>query len=44
MADEDNETEGKKKSPLVKIIIFVLVGVIVLAGVVVGTLFVTGFF
>ena len=44
MADEEIEVEEKKKSPLVKIIIFAVVGILVLAGVVVGTMFVTGFF
>jgi flagellar FliL protein len=44
MADEDIEVEEKKKSPLVKIIIFAVVGILVLAGVAVGTMFVTGFF
>ncbi|MFM2240147.1 MAG: hypothetical protein RJA69_1521 [Pseudomonadota bacterium] len=44
MADEEVEVEEKKKSPLVKIIIFAVVGILVLAGVVVGTMFVTGFF
>lgn len=44
MADEEVEVTEKKKSPLVKIIIFAVVGILVLAGVVVGTMFVTGFF
>jgi flagellar FliL protein len=44
MADEENEVEDKKKSPLIKIIIFAVVGILVLAGTVVGTMFVTGFF
>ncbi len=44
MADEVVEEEGAKKSPLVKIIIFAVVGLIVLAGAVVGTLFAVGFF
>ena len=44
MADEDNETEGKKKKPIVKIILLVLGVIILLAGTVFGTLFATGFF
>ena len=44
MADEVVEEEGSKKSPLVKIIILALVGLVVLAGAVVGTLFAVGFF
>ena len=44
MADEVVEEEGAKKSPMVKIIIFAVVGLIVLAGAVVGTLFAVGFF
>lgn len=44
MADEDNETEGKKKSPILKIILLVLGVIILLAGTVFGTLFATGFF
>jgi flagellar FliL protein len=44
MADEDIEVEGKKKSPLIKIIVIALVAILLLAGTVVGTLFVTGFF
>jgi flagellar FliL protein len=44
MADEEIEVEEKKKSPLIKIIIFAVVGILVLAGTVVGTMFVTGFF
>jgi len=44
MADEEIEVEEKKKSPLVKIIIMAVVGILVLAGTVVGTMFVTGFF
>ena len=44
MADEEVEVEEKKKSPLVKIIIMAVVGILVLAGTVVGTMFVTGFF
>lgn len=44
MAEEEGEVEGKKKSPLIKIIVISLVAVILLAGTVVGTLFVTGFF
>lgn len=42
MADE--EVEGKKKSPLVKIIIMAVAGIVLLAGTVVGTMFLTGFF
>jgi len=44
MADEDTEVEGKKKSPIVKIIVIVLLVVILLAGTVVGTLFFAGAF
>ena len=43
-AEVEVEGEGKKKSPLVKIIIFAVAGIVVLAGVVVGTMFLTGFF
>ena len=39
MADEEIEVEEKKKSPLVKIIIFAVVGILVLAGVVGGAVF-----
>jgi flagellar FliL protein len=44
MADEDNETEGKKKSPILKILLLVIGVIILLAGTVFGTLFATGFF
>jgi flagellar FliL protein len=44
MADEEIEVEEKKKSPLVKIIIIAVVGILALVGTVVGTMFVTGFF
>ena len=44
MADEVVEEEGSKKSPLVKIIILAVVGLVVLAGAVLGTLFAVGFF
>jgi flagellar FliL protein len=44
MADEDTEVEGKKKSPIVKIIVIVLLVVILLVGTVVGTLFFAGAF
>jgi len=44
MVDEVVEEEGKKKSPLVKIIIFAVAGIVLLAGTVVGTMFLTGFF
>ncbi len=44
MADEEVEVEGKKKSPLVKIIIIAVAAIVVLAGTVVGTMFLTGFF
>lgn len=44
MADEDTEVEGKKKSPLIKIILVVLLVIILLAGAVGGTLYFTGFF
>ena len=43
-AEVEVEGEGKKKSPLVKIIIFAVAGVVVLAGTIVGTMFLTGFF
>lgn len=44
MSDAEIEVEEKKKSPLVKIIIFAVAGIVVLAGTVVGTMFVTGAF
>lgn len=44
MAEEDTELEGKKKSPIVKIILISVVAIVLLVGTVVGTLFVTGFF
>ena len=45
MADEDTEDEGgKKKSPLLKIILIVLLVLALLVGAIVGTLFFTGFF
>jgi flagellar FliL protein len=44
MADEEIEVEGKKKSPLIKIIVIVLVALLLLIGTAVGTMFVTGFF
>ena len=44
MAEEDTEVEGKKKSPIVKIILIAVVAIVLLVGTVVGTLFVTGFF
>jgi flagellar FliL protein len=44
MADEDTEVEGKKKSPLIKIIVIALVAILLLVGTVFGTLMVTGFF
>ena len=44
MADEEIEVEGKKKSPLIKIIVIVLVVLLLLIGTAVGTMFVTGFF
>lgn len=44
MAEEDTEVEGKKKSPIVKIILISVVAIVLLVGTVVGTLFVTGFF
>ena len=43
-AEVEVEGEGKKKSPLVKIIILAVGGIVVLAGTVVGTMFLTGFF
>lgn len=44
MADEEIEVEGKKKSPLIKIIVIAVVALLLLAGTAVGTMFVTGFF
>lgn len=44
MAEEDTEVEGKKKSPLIKIILIAVVAILLLVGTVIGTLFVTGFF
>lgn len=44
MADEEIEVEGKKKSPLIKIIVIVVVALLLLVGTAVGTMFVTGFF
>ena len=44
MADEVVEEEGKKKSPLVKIIIIAVAAIVLLAGTVVGTMLLTGFF
>lgn len=44
MADEESEVDVKKKSPLIKIVVIALVAIIVLAGTVVGTLFLSGFF
>jgi flagellar FliL protein len=44
MADEEIEVEGKKKSPLIKIIVIALVALLLLVGTAVGTMFVTGFF
>lgn len=45
MADEDTEDEGgKKKSPLLKIILIVLLVLVLLIGAIMGTLFFTGFF
>ncbi len=44
MADEEIEVEGKKKSPLIKIILIVVVALLLLVGTAVGTMFVTGFF
>lgn len=43
-AEVEVEGEGKKKSPLVKIIIFAVAGLVLVVGVVVGTLFITGYF
>ena len=43
-AEVEVEGEGKKKSPLLKIIIIAVAGIVVLAGTVVGTMFLTGFF
>ena len=44
MADEEIEVEGKKKSPLIKIVVIALVAILLLVGTAVGTMFVTGFF
>jgi len=44
MADEEIEVEGKKKSPLIKIIVIALVAILLLVGTALGTMFVTGFF
>lgn len=44
MADQDQDTEVKKKSPVVRIMMWLLLLVLVLAGTVFGTLFATGFF
>ncbi|WP_396435178.1 flagellar basal body-associated protein FliL [Limnohabitans sp.] len=44
MAEEDTEVEGKKKSPIVKIVLIAVVALLLLVGTVFGTLFVTGFF
>ena len=44
MADEEIEVEGKKKSPLIKIIVIAVVALLWLVGTAVGTMFVTGFF
>jgi flagellar FliL protein len=44
MADVETEVEVKKKSPLVKIILIAVVAIVVLAGTVLGTLSITGFF
>ncbi len=44
MADEEIEVEGKKKSPLIKIILIAVVALLLLVGTAVGTMFVTGFF
>lgn len=44
MADEETEVEGKKKSPILKILLIVFGIIFLLAGAIVGTLFFTGFF
>lgn len=44
MAEEDDAVEGKKKSPILKILLIVLLVIILLAGAIGGTLFATGFF
>ena len=44
MADEVIEVKGKKKSPLIKIVVIALVAILLLVGTAVGTMFVTGFF
>ena len=38
MADEEIEVEGKKKSPLIKIVVIALVAILLLAGTAVGTM------
>ena len=43
-AEVEVEGEGKKKSPLVKIIIFAVAGLVLVVGIVFGTLFLTGYF
>ena len=43
-AEVEVEGEGKKKSPLIKIIIFAVVGLVLVVGIVIGTMFITGFF
>lgn len=44
MADEEIEVEGKKKSPLIKILVIAVVAILLLVGTAMGTMFVTGFF
>lgn len=44
MAEEDTEVEGKKKSPIVKIVLIAVVAILLLVGTVFGTLLITGFF
>jgi flagellar FliL protein len=44
MADEDKQEEGKRKLPLVKILLLVVVVLLVLVGAIGATLFLTGYF
>jgi hypothetical protein len=44
MADEDKQEEGKRKLPLVKILLLVVLVLLVLVGAIGATLFLTGYF
>lgn len=44
MADEDNEAEGKKKKPWLKMLLMLVVALLLLAATVGATLFFTGYF